>query len=72
MPAHTFQIGVKNTLTLKKSHQNKPLPIVVVFVNDEGQILGNLVMPNIYHAPQHLSSKATLKARLVKALPTML
>ena len=41
MPAHTFQISVKNTLTLK-SHQNKPLPIVVVFVNDEGQILGNL------------------------------
>ena len=43
MPAHTFQISVKNTLTLKKKPpKKKPLPIVVVFVNDEGQILGNL------------------------------
>lgn len=42
MPAHTFQISVQNTLTLKKATKNKPLPIVVVFVNDEGQILGNL------------------------------
>lgn len=42
MPAHTFHISVKDALSLKKATKNKSLPTIVVFADDQGQILGNL------------------------------
>ncbi|MFC0820937.1 leucyl aminopeptidase [Moraxella marmotae] len=42
MPSCALTIKVNNKLSLKKPTANHPLPIIVLYASDDGQILGNL------------------------------
>lgn len=42
MPSAALKLGVTNALTLKKPSKNNPLPTIVLYVNDQAEILGAL------------------------------
>ena len=50
MPAHTFQISVKNTLTLKKPPKTNPYPLLWSLLTMKVKFWVIWVMPNISRA----------------------
>lgn len=42
MPSAALKLSVTNALTLKKPSKNNPLPTIVLYVNDQAEILGAL------------------------------
>lgn len=64
MPSTLPSVAVAAKLTLKKASKSSPLPTIVVFATDKGEILGNLEQAEYIERAAALIKQANFKAGL--------